>query len=607
MNAKNKHINKPLSNDILKDYSTFLKIEKDNKTGRRGRRPLQMPKSNFGITLIALIITIIVLLILAGVTLNMVMGENGIFGKANNAKNKTEVAQYEEELRMCVLELQTDAATNGTTFNMETIKNKLKEKVKELENTDDIEFSTEESETRLDGTYKGYEFYIDDKYAAHIGDKATGISLTTSIDPSGWTQGPVTATITIKSNNGINKVEPDDGSKNGNNEYIITKENITENTSFEYTVTDGQGNTQTKTAVINTIDRNPPEDFTITAENTEEGLKITGESTDAESGIDRYEYYVKKDTETEFTNKGTENPIKNLEAGTYSVYAKAYDKAGNWKDSEKQENIKVVVPIKSKNISALDIKNNPEGYYGQTVNYTSANGQNDWKIFYSDGEHIFLIVGDYINTEETNRIDVATGMTNSKYNTYWNQVPSFQNIDSTILLRFKATEYVLQSGRDNSKCVSTLLNTNNWKKYLDEEDGTGDAEFVIGSPTIEMWINSWNERYPEDKIYWRANNSNTGYYVGKKLNPTTENIQPEEIINKEGYKNLLYYPHNEEFNSSYGYWIASPSIAHSNGKNILRINRNGAIDYNEYNVNIMSVRPVVSLKKDVTIDAKDSE
>ena len=47
-------------------------------------------ESNAAITLIALIITIIVLLILAGVTLNMVMGENGLFGKANNAKNKTE-------------------------------------------------------------------------------------------------------------------------------------------------------------------------------------------------------------------------------------------------------------------------------------------------------------------------------------------------------------------------------------------------------------------------------------------------------------------------------------------------------------------------------------
>ena len=33
--------------------------------------------------------------------------------KASSAKNKTEVAQYEEELRMSVLEMQTDSATSG--------------------------------------------------------------------------------------------------------------------------------------------------------------------------------------------------------------------------------------------------------------------------------------------------------------------------------------------------------------------------------------------------------------------------------------------------------------------------------------------------------------
>ena len=342
---------------------------------------LKNQKSNSAITLIALIITIIILLILAGVTLNMVMGDSGIFGKANNAKNKTEVAQCEEELRMCVLELQTDAATNGTTFNMDTIKNKFVEKVKELENTTEIEFPTEESETRLDGTYKGYEFYIDDKYAAHIGDKATGISLTTSIDPSGWTQGPVTATITIKSNNGINKVEPDEGSKNGN-EYIITKENIAENTSFEYTVTDGQGNTQIKTVEINTIDKNAPADFTITAENTEEGLKITVKTTDAESGIDRYEYYAKK-SDGEYKAYDS-NPITGLASGTYNVYAIAYDKAGNKKQSTNTvKGLKVSAIYK--NITAKMVAEHPELYYGLTVtNYESQNGQKDWKIFYSD-------------------------------------------------------------------------------------------------------------------------------------------------------------------------------------------------------------------------------
>ena len=334
---KKKHTNKPLSN-----------IPTSN---------IKFPTSNTAITLIALIITIIVLLILAGVTLNMVMGENGLFGKANNAKNKTEVAQYEEELRMCVLELQTDAAANGTTFNMDTIKNKFVEKVKELENTTEIEFPTTESETRLDGTYKGYEFYIDDKYAAHIGDKATGISLTTSINPSGWTQGPVTATITIKSNNGINNVEPDEGSKNGN-EYIITKTDIAENTSFKYTVTDGQGNTQTKTAVINTIDKNPPADFTITAENTEEGLRITGETTDAEatekyvcSGIEKYKYYVKKTTESKYSEYETN--IINLENGKYNIYVEAYDKAKNIRKTDSIE-FEVKQVIKFNKIFSFD-------------------------------------------------------------------------------------------------------------------------------------------------------------------------------------------------------------------------------------------------------------
>ena len=86
-----------MSNEISKYYSTFLKIEKDDKTGRpKDRRPLQVPKSNFGITLIALIITIIVLLILAGVTLNMLMGENGIFGKAKWSKFVTEYRAVEE-------------------------------------------------------------------------------------------------------------------------------------------------------------------------------------------------------------------------------------------------------------------------------------------------------------------------------------------------------------------------------------------------------------------------------------------------------------------------------------------------------------------------------
>ena len=190
--------------DPLIKQKYINKVTSNNQTSN-----IKFPTSNAAITLIALIITIIVLLILAGVTLNMVMGENGIFGKANNAKDKTEVAQYEEELRICVLELQADAAANGTTFNMDIIKEKFLEKVKEVENTADIEFPTEESETRLDGTYKGYEFYIDDKYAAHIGEKATGIHFYYEIDEQ--TNGSRKITINVQdTKNGIDSVKIQD-------------------------------------------------------------------------------------------------------------------------------------------------------------------------------------------------------------------------------------------------------------------------------------------------------------------------------------------------------------------------------------------------------------
>lgn len=61
-----------------------------NNIGRRCGVTSYNPKStsNAAITLIALIITIIVLLILSAVSLNMILGDNGIIKKARNCKRK---------------------------------------------------------------------------------------------------------------------------------------------------------------------------------------------------------------------------------------------------------------------------------------------------------------------------------------------------------------------------------------------------------------------------------------------------------------------------------------------------------------------------------------
>ena len=73
-------------------------------------------RKNKGITLIALVITIIVLLILAGVAIAMLSGENGILKKAAEAKTKTENAQKQEEARLTDMELTTYFATNNLKY-----------------------------------------------------------------------------------------------------------------------------------------------------------------------------------------------------------------------------------------------------------------------------------------------------------------------------------------------------------------------------------------------------------------------------------------------------------------------------------------------------------
>ena len=72
-------------------------------------------EKNTGITLIALVITIIVLLILAGVSIATLTGENGILTRAQEAKEKTEQAQRDEEAQLADLE----DYINGTIISEE--------------------------------------------------------------------------------------------------------------------------------------------------------------------------------------------------------------------------------------------------------------------------------------------------------------------------------------------------------------------------------------------------------------------------------------------------------------------------------------------------------
>ena len=74
-------------------------------------------KKNNGITLIALVITIIVLLILAGVTIATLRGDNGILTKAEEAKLSTELSGYKEALELYKVEKYSE----NSNFEEETL------------------------------------------------------------------------------------------------------------------------------------------------------------------------------------------------------------------------------------------------------------------------------------------------------------------------------------------------------------------------------------------------------------------------------------------------------------------------------------------------------
>ena len=80
-------------------------------------------KEERAITLIALVVTIIVLLILAGVSISMLTGQNGILNRANEAKSSTEVAQTEETLQVSVMEAMSQGLGKIMADNLKTALN----------------------------------------------------------------------------------------------------------------------------------------------------------------------------------------------------------------------------------------------------------------------------------------------------------------------------------------------------------------------------------------------------------------------------------------------------------------------------------------------------
>ena len=88
-----------------------------------------MLKNKKGITLVALVVTIVVLLILAGVSVNLVLGNNGIIAKAKDAETKSAEASQNDLKEMSNLEDEMDKQL-GTYDPLKKIPTKTLEEAK---------------------------------------------------------------------------------------------------------------------------------------------------------------------------------------------------------------------------------------------------------------------------------------------------------------------------------------------------------------------------------------------------------------------------------------------------------------------------------------------
>ncbi len=128
-------------------------------------------KNQKGITLIALVVTIVILIILAGVSIGMLTGDNGTISNANKASDETKKGNYQETLELIGINLQQKAKNMSEEelieqYEKEIKQDKLFKKAKEISRVDKrrpitIQVKTEEDwiywVTEEEVLYRGFE------------------------------------------------------------------------------------------------------------------------------------------------------------------------------------------------------------------------------------------------------------------------------------------------------------------------------------------------------------------------------------------------------------------------------------------------------------------
>ena len=340
----------------------------------------------------------------------------------------------------------------------------------------------------------------------------------------------------------------------------------------------------------------------IEGEITHESIEISVTANDNETGLateNTYKYFLNNElkatkTEATYTYEGL------MPETAYDIKVEVYDKAGNVGTETKNINT-----IEEQAIEAGDIAKNPTEYYGKEVEgyICQSNGVEKWRIYHADENNIYLIADNFITYDNAARTEDGISVGYDEVNYSYKRL-YFKNITSSYAYQNRNANWIGENSKgaqwlsqyidkygdwsnNNVKATAYLMDTNIWNIYAGEE-----AEYVMGSPTIELFCASYKATHPDKYIECEANDL-IGYTIKWSDTQTYD-----EVLNglKKDELNGIYS------NSEQDLWVASP--AKRDTDDLLTITSQESINTGDtQNVYVYAgLRPIVCLKANTQLE-----
>ncbi len=242
--------------------------------------------NNKGITLVALVITIIILLILAGISIQAITN-TGLFANAKKAKEKSMEGQLKEEISLAIQSIQTEEIYKGNSVTLETLAGgQLEKELKDI--------TAELADGEINGEYKDYEYTIDDKFNVTINGPITGVRIkgiaevqTGYVFEGNTVEIKVTASITEGTITGIEA--PEEATIKTDTSATEKVYTVNKNGAYVFKITSDAGKTKNITAKVENILAAPQ--ITV-SEVKKDSFKINVENNYPEGAITEYRYSV---------------------------------------------------------------------------------------------------------------------------------------------------------------------------------------------------------------------------------------------------------------------------------------------------------------------------